>query len=194
MSSGTALYSRRNVFGWALYDWANSAFSLTVVTAFFPILLGGLWNDGSESVVSTFRLGWANAFASLIVALLAPVLGAMADSLGNRKKMLALFALLGAAMTTALFWVVEGQWLFAVALYALAYIGFAGGNSFYDALLPTVADTDEFDRVSAYGFALGYLGGALLFTLNVFMVMQPELFGLADANEAMRWSFLSVGI
>ena len=188
------LYMRRNVLGWALYDWANSAFSLTVVTAFFPLLLAGLWNDGAESVVTTFRLGWANASASLVVALLAPVLGAMSDGLGNRKRMLAFFALSGAAMTAALFWVAEGQWLFAVTLYALAYIGFAGGNSFYDSLLASVAGTDEFDRVSAYGFALGYLGGALLFTVNVLMVMNPSWFGLETANDAMRWSFVSVGI
>ena len=108
------VYGRKTVIGWALYDWANSAFSLTVVTAFFPILLGGYWSDNVESVVTTFRLGWTNAGASLIVALLAPVLGAMADSQGSRKRMLALFAGLGVSMTVALFWVAEGEWLFAV--------------------------------------------------------------------------------
>jgi MFS transporter, UMF1 family len=188
------VYGRKTVIGWALYDWANSAFSLTVVTAFFPILLGGYWSDNVESVVTTFRLGWTNAGASLIVALLAPVLGAMADSQGSRKRMLALFAGLGVSMTVALFWVAEGEWLFAVVLYALAYVGFAGGNSFYDALLSNVADSGEFDRVSAYGFALGYLGGALLFTLNVLMVMNPGWFGLAGPEQAMRWSFVSVGV
>ena len=188
------VYSRKNVVAWAMYDWANSAFSLTVVTAFLPILLAGYWNDGAESVVSTFRLGFANAAASLIVALLAPVLGAMADGQGNRKRMLAMFALLGVTMTSSLFWVSEGQWLIAVVLYGFAYIGFAGGNSFYDSLLSNVADESEFDLVSAYGFALGYLGGALLFTANVLMVMNPGWFGLAGPEEAMRWSFLSVGI
>ncbi|MDG1462877.1 MAG: MFS transporter, partial [Gammaproteobacteria bacterium] len=188
------VYSRKNVVAWAMYDWANSAFSLTVVTAFLPILLAGYWNDGAESVVSTFRLGWANASASLVVALLAPVLGAIADGKGGRKRMLAMFALLGVTMTSALFWVAEGQWLVAAVLYAFAYIGFAGGNSFYDSLLSNVADESEFDRVSAYGFALGYLGGALLFTVNVLMVMNPGWFELAGSDEAMRWSFISVGI
>lgn len=188
------VYGRKTVIGWALYDWANSAFSLTVVTAFFPILLSGYWNDDASSVVTTFRLGWTNAGASLIVALFAPVLGVLADGRGSRKYMVALFAAVGVSMTAALFWVAQGEWLFAIVLYALAYIGFAGGNSFYDSLLANVADDTEFDRVSAYGFALGYLGGALLFTLNVLMVMNPEWFGLATAEEAMRWSFLSVGI
>ena len=188
------IYGRKTVIGWALYDWANSAFSLTVVTAFFPILLSGYWNDDAASVVTTFRLGWSNAGASLIVAIFAPVLGVMADGRGSRKHMVALFAAVGLSMTAALFWVAQGEWLFAIVLYALAYIGFAGGNSFYDSLLTNVADDAEFDRVSAYGFALGYLGGALLFTLNVLMVMNPEWFGLATAEEAMRWSFLSVGI
>ncbi|MDG2154955.1 MAG: MFS transporter [Gammaproteobacteria bacterium] len=188
------VYGRKTVIGWALYDWANSAFSLTVVTVFFPILLSGYWNDDAASVVTTFRLGWTNAGASLIVALFAPVLGVMADGRGSRKRMVALFAAVGISMTAALFWVAQGEWLFAIVLYALAYAGFAGGNSFYDSLLTNVADDTELDRVSAYGFALGYLGGALLFTLNVLMVMNPDWFGLATAEEAMRWSFLSVGI
>lgn len=188
------VYGRKTVIGWALYDWANSAFSLTVVTVFFPILLSGYWNDDAASVVTTFRLGWTNAGASLIVALFAPVLGVMADGRGSRKYMVALFAAVGISMTAALFWVAQGEWLFAIVLYALAYVGFAGGNSFYDALLTNVADDAEFDRVSAYGFALGYLGGALLFTLNVLMVINPDWFGLSTAEEAMRWSFLSVGI
>ena len=163
-----------------------------VVTAFLPILLAGYWNDGAESVVSTFRLGWANASASLVVALLAPVLGAIADGKGGRKRMLAMFALLGVTMTSALFWVAEGQWLVAAVLYAFAYIGFAGGNSFYDSLLSNVADESEFDRVSAYGFALGYLGGALLFTVNVLMVMNPGWFELAGSDEAMRLSLIHI--
>ena len=188
------VYGRKTVIGWALYDWANSAFSLTVVTVFFPILLSGYWNDDAASVVTTFRLGWTNAGASLIVALFAPVLGVMADGRGSRKRMVALFAAVGISMTAALFWVAQGEWLFAIVLYALASAGFAGGNSFYDSLLTNVADDTELDRVSAYGFALGYLGGALLFTLNVLMVMNPDWFGLATAEEAMRWSFLSVGI
>jgi len=188
------VYTRKNVVGWALYDWANSAFALTVVTAFFPILLGTYWNDGADSTVTTFRLGSANAIASLVVALLAPVLGAIADGLGRRKRMLAVFATLGVSMTAALYWAGEGQWLLAIMLYTLAYIGFAGGNSFYDALLSCVSEDSELDRVSAYGFALGYLGGALLFTLNVVMVVKPDLFGFASPEAAMQTSFLLVAI
>ncbi|MGI9308642.1 MAG: MFS transporter, partial [Gammaproteobacteria bacterium] len=186
------LYSQRTVLGWALYDWANSAFSLVVVTAFVPVMLAGYWSDGVDSTVTTFRLGWANALASLLVALLVPLIGAVADGAATRKKFLAVFAGLGIAMTTALYFVAQGEWVFALILFVLAYIGFAVSNSLYDSLMSAVAEENAFDRVSAYGYALGYLGGALLFTANVLMVSFPEDIGLASREVAIRWSFVSV--
>ena len=187
-------HSRLPVIGWALYDWANSAFSLTVVTAFVPVLLAQYWNDGAASTLTTFRLGWANALASLVVALIAPVVGAIADRASCRKGLLLVFAALGVVMTGALHFVAQGQWFIAVALYVFASVGFAGSNSLYDALLSAVSAEENFDRVSALGYALGYLGGALLFTLNVLMVANPGRFGLASELEAMRLAFLLVAI
>jgi UMF1 family MFS transporter len=185
---------RRPVIGWALYDWANSAFSLTVVTAFVPIMLAEYWSDGVGSTVTTFRLGMANGVASLIVALSVPVIGALADQLGNRKGLLVVLAALGIVMTGSLYFVAQGQWPVAVACYILAVVGFAGSNSVYDALLVDVSPSSHFDRISALGYALGYVGGALLFTVNVIMVSKPAAFGLASEVEAIRLAFLMVSV
>ena len=180
--------------GWALYDWANSAFALTVVTVFFPLQLAEFWSDGVDSTVTTFRLGVANGVASLIVALTAPLIGAIADRMNRRKGLLCLLAGLGIVMTGALYFVARGQWQIAIACYVLASIGFAGSNSLYDALLVDVTAPDDFHGVSALGFGLGYLGGSLLFVLNVWMVSNPAFFGLGSEIEAIRLAFVLVAV
>ena len=185
---------RRPVVAWALYDWANSAFATTVMAGFFPVFFKQYWSTGTEATVSTFRLGIGNGIASALIALLAPLLGAVADRGGARVKLLLLFTVLGVAMTAALYWVERGDWPLAVLFYALAAVGFSGGTTFYDSLLLDVAEEREFDLVSGYGYALGYLGGGLLFLLNVVMTLKPEIFGLADAAQAVRVSFLTVAI
>ena len=184
----------RPVLGWAAYDWANSAFSLTVVTAFVPVLLAQYWNDGADSTVTTFRLGMANGLASLIVAISAPVLGAIADQSGRRKRTLFMLAAMGIVMTGSLYFVARGQWLVAMGCFVLASVGFAGSNALYDSLLVHVVPADRYDQVSAYGFSLGYLGGALLFAVNVIMVAFPGYFGLTSEADALRLSFVLVAI
>jgi UMF1 family MFS transporter len=186
--------TRRPVFGWAMYDWANSAFACTVMAGFFPLFFKQFWNAGVSAPESTFHLGIANGLASFIVALVAPLVGAIADKGRARVRLLGVFTLLGAATTAALFWVSKGDWLTASVLYVVASLGFWGGNQFYDSLLTDVSQEHEYDLVSGYGYALGYLGGGLLFALNVLMVSKPALFGLANLSEAVRWSFVSVGI
>ena len=185
---------RRKVVAWALYDWANSSFATTVMAGFFPVFFKQYWSAGSEATVSTFRLGMSNGIASGAIAVLAPLLGAIADRGGARVKLLLLFTVLGVAMTAALYWVERGDWPLAVLFYALAGVGFWGGTTFYDSLLPDVAEEPELDLVSGYGYALGYLGGGLLFLVNVVMTLNPKLFGLADAAQAVRVSFLSVAL
>jgi len=182
------------VLGWVAYDWANSAFSLSVVTAFVPVLLAEYWSDDVESTVTTFRLGVANGLASLIVAVSVPFIGAIADRAGYRKGLLLVLASLGIVMTGSLYFVARGQWPIAVACYVLASVGFAGSNSLYDSLLMDVSPPRHYDRVSTYGYALGYLGGALLFTLNVFMVAAPARFGLGSEIEAIRLAFVLVAV
>jgi UMF1 family MFS transporter len=152
------------------------------------------WSAGTEPTISTFRLGIGNGIGGFAIAVLAPLIGAAADRGGARVKMLALFTLLGVSMTAALYWVDRGNWPWAVAFYALASVGFSGGATFCDSLLLDVAEKPEFDLVSAYGYSVGYLGGGLLFAINVWMTLSPATFGLADAAAAVRVSFLSVAI
>jgi UMF1 family MFS transporter len=184
---------RRPVLAWALCDWANSAFATTVMAGFFPVFFKQYWSDGAVAAVSTFRLGVLSAAGSLVVALTAPLLGAMADRGGARVKLLACFTLLGAAMTAGLYSVAQGEWMMAAAVYALAGIGFWGGVVFNDALLVDVAEPPEYDLVSAWGYSLGYAGGGLLLLLNVAMVTKPATFGLDSATDAVRLAFPLVG-
>ena len=186
--------SRKEIISWSLYDWANSAFATTVMAAFFPIFFSQYWSQGQDATVSTFYLGLANSMASLIVAALAPVLGAIADSGSYRKRLLIFFAFLGAIMTGALWLVRAGLWPLAIVFYIAATIGFSGANTFYDSLLPSVASEKKVDFVSALGFSLGYIGGGLLFLINVLMYLFPSFFGLADEVVAVKASFLMVGI
>ncbi|MBI4793881.1 MAG: MFS transporter [Deltaproteobacteria bacterium] len=182
----------RQAFSWAFYDWANSAFATSIMAGFFPLFFKQYWCLDVPVSTSTFRLGLANSIGSLVVIFLAPLLGAMADQAGAKKKFLFFFAVLGVLMSGGLASVGQGAWLTASAFYICGIIGFSGGNVFYDALLVNVATPATSDRVSALGFSLGYLGGGLLFALNVLMTLKPSLFGLADAGAAVRLSFLTV--
>lgn len=185
---------RKAVWGWAMYDWANSAFVTTVMAGFFPVFFKQYWSYGSDVNVSTAQLGFANSLASLAVAVSAPILGAMADAASAKKRFLVFFAYLGVLMTAALFLVHRGDWAWAVFIYVMGIIGFSGANVFYDALLPTVASEKNIDSVSGLGFGMGYLGGGLLFALNVLMTRIPHAFGLSSASDAVRYSFLTVGV
>ena len=184
---------RRPVIGWALYDWANSAFATTVMAGFFPVFFKQYWSAGAEASISTFRLGLLNGAGSLVIALSAPLLGAMADRGGTRLRLLALFTLIGAVATAALYGIAEGEWVAAAVVYSIAGIGFWGGIIFNDSLLVDVAEPAEYDLVSAYGYSLGYAGGGLLLLLNAAMVASPTSFGLGGAADAVRASFPMVG-
>jgi UMF1 family MFS transporter len=179
-------------WGWAMYDWANSAFATTVMAGFFPVFFKQYWSAGTTVTESTFRLGLANSLASLLIVVMAPLLGAIGDYLGRRKRMLLGFALLGVLMTGGLFLVGEGEWQLAAAVYVLAVFGFSGSNVFYDSLLPIVSSRDDLDRTSALGFSLGYLGGGMLLAVNALMTLKPQWFGLVDAALAVRLSFVIV--
>jgi len=185
---------KRSQFAWAFYDWANSAFATVVMAGFFPLFFKEYWAASLERTESTFWLGVVNSSASLLIVLLAPLLGALADQLGRRKGFLLLLALLGIVMTAGLSFAAQGAWQLAMVIYMLAVTGFMGANVFYDALLMSVRGESgpETDRVSALGFALGYLGGGLLFALCVLMTQQPQWFNLADTAGAVKLSFLLV--
>jgi MFS transporter, UMF1 family len=187
-------YDFKKVISWSLYDWANSAFATTVMAGFFPVFFKEYWSSGTDPSVSTFQLGAANSLASIIVAAAAPFLGAIADKGSSKKKFLIFFASMGIVMTGSLYFVARGDWQTAVALYVIATVGFSGSNIFYDALIVGTAPEEKMDFVSALGFSLGYLGGGLLFALNIAMTLYPSTFGLTGVSEAVRVSFASVAV
>lgn len=184
---------KKPVLYWALYDWANSAFATTIVAGFFPVFYTSLSADISIRD-SQFWFNLTLAASSILVALAAPILGAISDYGGGRKKYLASFAMLGILMSAGLAWVGAGMWWMALLVYGLGQIGFSGANIFYDSMIIEVSDEDNVDMVSGYGFALGYFGGGLLFLVNVLMVTKPALFGIADVSTALSLSFISVGV
>ncbi|MDH4037222.1 MAG: MFS transporter [Candidatus Krumholzibacteria bacterium] len=184
----------RPAFAWALYDWANSAFSTTVMAGFFPVMFKQYWCAGADVSASSARLGFASSVAGLVVALAAPALGAVADAGESRKRFLLIAAGVGVAGTAALFAVPAGQWVLAAVVFIVATAGFSASMIFYDALLVDVSTPRTADFVSAYGFALGYLGGGILFLLNIFMYRSPATFGIASPEDAARWSFLTVAV
>jgi len=177
-----------------MYDWANSAFATTVIAGFFPIFFKEYWSAGLPVTESTFLLSLAVSTAGLLVALCAPLLGAIADQGNARKRFLLLSTGIGVFASGGLFLVEQGSWQAAWLLYALGTIGFLTAQIFYDSLLVSVASAKDLDRVSSQGYALGYLGGGLLFLFNVIAVLQPDLFGFSDASAAVRFSFLSVAL
>ncbi len=191
---------RRVVNAWCMYDWANSAFATTVMAAVLPafyssVAAATLSPDPERArVMASSYWGYTNTIAMLIVAVSAPVLGAIADHSGAKKRFLGSFATLGILFTSLLVLVSTGDWLMASLFYILGRIGFSGANIFYDSLLPHIARPEDIDRVSAKGYALGYLGGGLLLVLNLAMILKPGLFGIPDKTWGARLSFLTVGL
>lgn len=188
------LMRQKPVLGWVLYDCANSAFALSVVATLYPVLLRDYWSGDADGSAVTSRLGLTVAAASLLVAFIAPVLGAIADAGGARKRFQIGFTLLALASTGGLYFVGQGQWQVALGLYLVALFGFYSANTFYDSLIVNVAKPDEFERVSALGFSMGYLGSVLLFIFNLWMVQSPDLFGFESAALASRAAFALVAV
>jgi len=184
----------KSAWSWALYDWANSAFATTVMAGFFPIFFKSYWASDLSDAESTFAIGSVNSLVGLLIAFSAPILGAFADAGDSKRKFLFSFIFLGIIATGYLFFIPESSWKLAVIFYGIGVIGFSGGNIFYDSLLVTVSKEKERNRVSALGFSLGYLGGGILFLLNVVMFLYPSWFGLENQIEAVLWSFMSVAI
>ncbi len=185
---------RPELRAWALYDWANSAFWTTIIAAVFPIYFARVAAAELPPAVATARFAAATTFAMVAIALLSPVLGAMADYAGLKMKMLGGFLGLGVVATAAMVFIGRGDWKLALVLFVLGNIGVTGSLVFYEALLPHVAREEERDMVASAGFALGYLGGGLLLALNLLWIQKPGLFGIADEASASRLSFLSVAL
>lgn len=190
---------KRSIQAWAMYDWANSAFATTIMAAVLPVYYSTVAAAYLPKNVATAYWGYTTSISALLAALLSPILGAVADFRGSKKKFLTAFMLLGVAGTALLYFVRTGDWLLASLFFLFGNIGFAGSLVYYDALLPHVARPDEIDQVSSRGFAMGYIGGGLLLAINLVMIMfVPSFFPPEQTGEITslmtRLSFVSVSV
>ena len=186
-----------------MYDWANSAFATVVLSAVLPVYFVSLVPDEGARIsflgfTHTFRAsalwGYAVSFSMLIVAVTSPYFGSLADRWSSHRKFLFSYCLIGSLCTSLLFFATPGRYLFALILFIISNIGFAGGNVFYNAFLPKLAQNHELDRLSSKGFAYGYIGGGIALLL-VFAIIQGDTFlGFPDKGAASRAGFLITGI
>jgi UMF1 family MFS transporter len=186
--------TRREHRAWAMYDWANSAFQSTIITAVFPDFFAAVAAADLPPAVATARYAWATTIAVAIIAVLGPLLGAIADYRAVKKKMLAVFMAIGVAATFLMATIDRGEWQYAAIVFIIANIGIAGSFVFYDSLLPHIAAPDEMDRVSTAGYAIGYFGGGIVLVINLLWILFPAAFGLPDAIAAIKLSFVSVAV
>jgi len=180
---------RRTINSWAMYDWANSAFATTIMAAVLPVYYSHVAGSTLAGNTATVYWGYTHTIALLLTALLAPILGAIADFSGTKKRMLLIFAALGTVCTALLFLVKSGDWFLASLFFIAGNIGFAASDLFYNSLLPHVARPGDLDRVSTRGYAFGYVGGGLLLAINVLMIQL-----MTDKELAQRLSFVSVAL
>ena len=185
---------KRTILGWTLYDWANSAFATTIMAAVLPSYYSRVAAANITPSLASSFWGYTNTIAMLIIALSAPILGAIADYKSAKKKFLGYFAALGIIGTALLATIKSGEWMLASLFYIIGRIGFASANIFYDSLLPHIAPPEKRDQVSTLGFATGYLGGGLLLAINLGMISFPHLFLLHNAEAGARYSFLTVAV
>lgn len=164
------------------------------MAAFFPLFYKQYWAADLDPSTSTFYLSLSLAIGGIALAILAPFLGTVADAAKSKSRFLFGFTLIGAIATACMFFVAQGEWVYALMLYLVASLCFSGGNIFYDALLVEVSPKTHYDRTSAFGFSLGYLGGGILLVINVFMFLKPEVFGISSGTQAVKWSFVTVGL
>lgn len=185
---------RPELRAWAMYDWANSGYATVITAAILPPFFATYYAAGMEPSRATTVYGLVISISVFISAVLAPILGTLADVRRAKKSMLAFFTALGALAVVLFFFTGQGQWRLAACWAVLGSVGFSASLVFYDGLLPGIAREEEFDRVSAAGFALGYIGGGLLLALNTAWLLYPDVFGFADQVQATRWALLSVAV
>jgi MFS transporter, UMF1 family len=179
---------------WAWYDWANSVYFTTVITAVFPSFFATYAAKGLEPAQATARFGLITTASVAAIAIVSPVLGAIADYSGAKKRFLAIFMAIGVASCAAMVMIGEGDVTLASALFFIGNIGVSGSLVFYDSLLPHVAQAKDTDRVSSAGYAMGYLSGGLLLAINLAWILKPEAFGFGSSVSAIRASFVSVAL
>src|SRR5688572_25169739 len=179
---------------WAWYDWANSVYFTTVITAVFPSFYATYAAAGLEPAQATARFGLITTVSVAVVAIVSPILGALADYSGIKKKLLAVFMSIGVLACASMAFITEGNIALASLLFFLGNVGVSGSLVFHDSLLPHVAKPEETDRVSAAGYAMGYVSGGLLLLINLAWILQPERFGFDSNVSAIRASFVAVAV
>ncbi len=198
--------SKKLLNAWAFYDWANSVYSLVIASAVFPIFYGALFDlHGSDSVEifggvirNTPLISYTTAAAFLLVSMVAPLLSGIADYLGNKENFMKFFCYLGGLSCIGLYFFSLERIYLSLMFYFFGLVGFWGSVVFYNSYLPDIAFQEQQDKVSAKGYSMGYIGSVLLLIFNLAMVLNPEVFGLAEGGEgsmqAMKISFITVGI
>ncbi len=195
------MYSKKKVqWAWTMYDWANSVHSLTIATALFPIYWYAVTGGEDASVQflgfsfkSSALYAYCLSFSFLFIALLNPLLSGIADARGNKKSFMRFFVFLGGLSCLGMYFFVEEAIPVGIYTFILSMIGYAGSLVFYNAYLPEIAEKEEYDKLSARGFAMGYVGCVILLIINLVMTMKPDWFGFESAGQGIRWSVVSVG-
>jgi len=190
---------------WVSYDWANSVYFLVITSTIFPLYYGYICGDQTYldvfgmQVKNTALISYVTALAFVVIALWSPILSGIADYMGNKKCFMQFYCYLGATACVGLYWFDIQNLYWGLLFYFLALIGAWSSLVFYNSYLPDIAYPEQQNRISARGFALGYIGSVLLLLVNLFMVLKPEAFGIAGEGgeaslKAMRYSFISVGV
>jgi UMF1 family MFS transporter len=186
---------RKVINSWCMYDWANSAFATTIMAAMFPPFFRSMATSaGLSEANATAAWAYTTSLALLLIAILAPVLGAISDHTGGKKWYIAFFAGMGILGTGLFVFLGDDTYLLGSLLFIIGNVGFAGANIFYESLLPHIAEKGDIDQVSTRGYALGYVGGGILLIINVLWYMMPGLFFMPGVGTALRASFFSVAV
>ena len=185
---------RRDLRAWAIYDLAQAAFQTTIIAAIFPIYFHKVAAADTAPALATSRFAWATTWSILIVAVITPFLGAMADYAAIKKKLLAFFTGVGVVSAALLYFVTRGDWFYALIVFTIGNVGVACAFAFYESLLPHLVEPDQLDIVSAAGYGIGYIGGGTMLAIDMLLMVKPEWFGIPDRGVAVRTTFVGVAV
>ena len=185
---------KRAVRAWIMYDFANSAYTTTILAAVLPIFYSQVAASNLNPTLASSYLGYTHAIGMLCVALLSPVLGAISDLSGSKGRFLRIFSLIGILATLGFVWIGDGDWFAASCLLVVSTIGYAGANSFYDALLPDLVPQGKREYISSQGYAYGYIGGGVLLAVNLLMIQKPEWLGIPSGLAGTHLAFATVAL
>ena len=193
----------RIINAWCMYDWANSVHALVIVASIFPVYFSATALSASGtpeidffgfSVKSSVLFSYTVSISFLLTAAMIPLCTAVADSTGNKKQFMKFFCYTGAISCMLLFFFTRETLTFSILIFGLSLIGWSGSIVFYDSYLPEIATEENFDRYSARGFSMGYLGSVLLLIFNLSMILFPSFYGITDKAIPARISFFTVGV